>query len=110
MEGGQPEADYSSKLLVINELIKGGGGSKNRKNESTSFMDAPLRVIVVHTVCCGEIEWQKNTTPKILPKSTHELRNNYYRVEVIFHWNAPKTGVSSFKGQKGQKVENPILW
>ena len=34
----------------------------------------PLRVIVVHTECCGEIEWQKNTTPKILAKSIHELR------------------------------------
>ena len=39
--GGQPKLDYSSKLLVINESIKGGGGSKNRKNESTSIMDDP---------------------------------------------------------------------
>ena len=40
-EGGQPKVDYSSKLLVINESIKGGRGSKNHKNESTSIMDAP---------------------------------------------------------------------
>ena len=39
--GGKPKVDYSSKLLVINESIKGGWGSKNHKNESTSFMDAP---------------------------------------------------------------------
>ena len=36
--GGQPKVDYSSKLLVINELIKGGGCSKN---ELMLFMDAP---------------------------------------------------------------------
>ena len=29
--GGQPKVDHSIKLLVINESIKGGGGSKNRK-------------------------------------------------------------------------------
>ena len=39
--GGQPKVDYSSKLLVINESIKGGRGFKKSKNESTSFMDAP---------------------------------------------------------------------
>ena len=30
--GGQPKVDYGSKLLVINESIKEGGGSKSRKN------------------------------------------------------------------------------
>ena len=41
-EGGQPKVDYSSNFLEIHESIKGGGrgGSKKRKNESTSFMDA----------------------------------------------------------------------
>ena len=40
--GGQPKVDYSSELLVINESTKeGGGGSKNHKNESTSFIDSP---------------------------------------------------------------------
>ena len=29
--GGEQKVDYSSKLLVINESIKGGGGSKNHK-------------------------------------------------------------------------------
>ena len=29
--GGQPKVDHSIKLLVINESIKGGGGSKNCK-------------------------------------------------------------------------------
>ena len=37
-KGGHQKVDYSSKLLVINELIR---GLKNRKNVSTSFMDAP---------------------------------------------------------------------
>ena len=29
--GGQPKVNHSIKLLVINESIKGGGGSNNRK-------------------------------------------------------------------------------
>ena len=29
--GGQPKVNHSFKLLVINESIKGGGGSNNRK-------------------------------------------------------------------------------
>ena len=31
-EWGQPKVHCISKLLVINESIKGGGGSKNCKN------------------------------------------------------------------------------
>ena len=45
LEWGQPKVDYISKLPVINESIKGRGGSKNRKNELTSFMDAPMAFV-----------------------------------------------------------------
>ena len=30
--GGQQKVDYSSKVLVINESMKGGGGSNSHKN------------------------------------------------------------------------------
>ena len=46
-EGRHLKVAYCSKLLVINDQLREEGGSKNRKNESTSFIDAHLQELLL---------------------------------------------------------------